>query len=192
MMDYIMPILIFTTDFLLETFAVLCISWIAYDNKTHEISKIQSAVFLLTFFNSALAILLINARFSKRLTGHFMFNGVYTDFSDDWYDQSSEYFVTPMFMEVLTPFIEFLVPFIMQQVLSVLDRRFTDKKLYKTQCNIAYDYAELNSGIENELSGKYPQLLSISMVACFYGFGLPLLPITVLIILIITYIIEKI
>jgi hypothetical protein len=187
-----MPIMIFTTDLLLESFAVMCIAWIAYDNKTHELSRIQSAVFVLTFFNSALAILLINARFQKNRVSHFLFNGIYTDFSDDWYDQSSEYFVTPMFMEFLTPFFDFYKPFIYQQVLSLLDRRFTDKKLYKTQCNIADDYAELNSGIELELSGKYPAILSISMVACFYGFGLPLLPITVLGLLIVGYISEKI
>jgi hypothetical protein len=192
LISYIMPVIIFTTDFLLESFAVICIAWIAYDNKTHELSTIQSAVFVLTFFNSALAILLINARFTKNTFCHFLFNGLYMDFSDDWYDQSSEYFVTPMFMEITTPFIDFLIPFIMQQTLSLLDRRFTDKKLYKTQCNIADDYAEINSGIDLELSGKYPQILSISMVACFYGFGLPLLPIMVLVILIIVFIFEKV
>lgn len=132
-MDYAIPLLIFTTSFMLEFFACFCISWICYENKTHEISRIQLAVFGMTFFNNALAILLINARFTKDVKGSFLFNGMYTDFSDDWYDKSSEYFVTPMFMEILTPFTDFLLFFTIQKVFALFDRRFKRYSLYKTK-----------------------------------------------------------
>jgi len=87
----------------------------------------------MTFFNMALAILLINARFDKQPKNHFLFNGVYTDFSDDWYDESSEFFVTPTFMEISTPFIWFIYDYVLQNFAAFMDRRFTDQKLYKTQ-----------------------------------------------------------
>ena len=73
-----------------------------------------------------------------------------------------------------------------------IDRRFTDPKLYRTLSKFAFEYADLNSGTDNELSDKYPRMLSIAFLAIFYGFGLPLLPITVLAALIITYIFDKI
>jgi hypothetical protein len=148
-------------------------------------------VFLLTFFNTALAILLINARFDKTPSNHLLFNGIYTDFSDDWYDQSSEYFVTPMFMELSTPFLLFFIDFAYQKATALVDRRFTDPKLYKTQCNIAYEYAEINSGTSIVLSDKYSWMLTIVMVGMFYGFGLPLIPITVFVCLICTFTIDK-
>ena len=191
LIDYIIPLLIFTTSFILEFFAWFLIEWIKYENKSHETSRIQLAVFFLLFFNSALSILLINARFTNKVKGTFLFDGVYTDFSDDWYDKSSEYFVTPMFMEVLTPLTDFLLYFWIQKAFALLDRRCNKYSKYRTQCKTASDYIELNSGLENELSTKYAYLLGIWMVACFYGFGLPLIPITVLFCLIISYTFEK-
>ena len=192
LIDYLMPLIIIIGDIFLEAFANLCIRWIKYDNKTVEISKIQSAVFVLTFFNNGLTILLINANFGFVSQYHFLFNGVFTDFSDDWYDQISEFLVSPMFMEIINPITIFLFWYFIQKALALIDRRFTDQKLYRTQCKLVYDYADLYSGTENELSDKYPQMLTISFLAIFYGFGLPLIPITVLIVLVVTYIFDKI
>ena len=92
----------------------------------------------------------------------------------------------------LFPINAFLPDYIIQKALAALDRNFSDSKLYKTKWNIAYDYADLNSGTEHLLFEKYPRLLNIIFVSVFYGFGLPLLPILIFVSLIISYIFDKI
>lgn len=188
----ILPLTIIILNVILKFVAIILVHWLGLENKTVEISVIQSVVFLLMFFNSGLAILLINANFPGFNESGFLFNGMYTDFSDDWYDQISQFFITPMFAQLIFPITAFLPGYIMQKVMAMLDRRFTDKKLYKTHCTLSYDYADLYSGTEHLLYEKYPRLLNIIFVSSFYGFNLPLLPILIFISLIISYIVDKI
>ena len=187
----IVPLLIVVFNTWLKKLAISMIRWLRFENKTIEISIIQSAVFVLLFFNSALAILLINSNVPRLNNGGILFNGIYSDFSDDWYDKISQFFVTPMLIEIIFPLTMFAPDYIIQKGLSMLDRNFSNPKDYKTKCKLANDYAELNSGTEHLLFEKYPRLLNIVFVSLFYGFGLPILPILILIWLIVSYILDK-
>lgn len=186
-----LPLMIIVFNVVLKALAIALVQWLSFENKTVEISIIQSVVFLLMFFNSGLAILLINANIHNFNENGVLFNGLYADFSDDWYDKISQFFITPMFVQLIFPVTAFLPGYIIQKGLAMLDRNFSDPKLYKTKCNLAYDYAELNSGTEHLLYEKYPRLLNIIFVSSFYGFNLPLLPIIIFISLIISYIGDK-
>ena len=188
----LLPCMIILFNLLLKTFAILLVRWMKFENKTKEIAFIQSVVFLLMFFNSALSILLINTNIPNLNPKGILFNGLYSDFSDDWYDKISQFFITPMFIQLIFPLNAFLPDYIIQKTLAILDRGFSDPKLYKTKWKIAYDYAELNSGTEHLLFEKYPRLLNIIFVSAFYGFSLPLLPILIFVSLIISYIFDKI
>ena len=188
----ILPLLIIIFNVALKMLAIFMIQWLRFENKTIEISIIQSGVFVLLFFNSALAILVINAYVpGAAREGGILFNGLYSDFSDDWYDKISEFFVSPMFIEVIYPLTMFIPDLILQKGMAMLDRNFSNPKHYKTRCHLAYDYAELNSGTEHLFYQKYPRLLNIVFVSTFYGFGLPLLPIIIFISLIVSYFMDK-
>ena len=63
-LDWIVPFVIMFLNGMLLNYTIKAIKWIKFDSKSEEISKIQSWVFVLTFFNTAIAILLINANFS--------------------------------------------------------------------------------------------------------------------------------
>ena len=63
-LDLIVPVVIITLNVLLLKVATKAVKWIKYETKSKEVSVIQSAVFFLTFFNTALSILLINANFT--------------------------------------------------------------------------------------------------------------------------------
>lgn len=97
-----------------------------------------------------------------------------------------------MWIQLIFP-IQNLIPDIaIQQGLAWLDRRFTNPKLYKTNCRTAVLYAELNSGAEHLLFEKYPRLVNIVMVSMMYAFGLPIFLIITFFCLIISYIVDKI
>jgi hypothetical protein len=59
----IVPTIIIILNTLLKSASIFLVKWIGYVTKSKEISKIQSAVFILTFWNSAISILIINANF---------------------------------------------------------------------------------------------------------------------------------
>lgn len=143
------------------------------------------------FFNSALTILLINTYVPGVKNGSILFNGLYSDFSDDWYDKIAEFFITPMFVQIIYPLTMFIPDLIIQRGLAMLDRNFSNPKQYKTKSTLAYDYAELNSGTEHLLYEKYPRLLNIVFVSTFYGFGLPILPVVILASLVVSYFLDK-
>jgi hypothetical protein len=188
----IIPLMIIIFNVILKMIAIILVNWLCIDNKTINISIIQSVVFILMFFNSALAILLINANIEDVEDDGLFFSGLYSDFSDAWFDKISMFFITPMFAQIIFPVTYFVPEYLIQKGLAMLDRSFTSAKLYKTKCNLAYDYAEVNSGTEHLLYEKYPRLLNIIFVSCFYGFGLPLLPILIFISLIISYFFDKV
>jgi hypothetical protein len=140
----LIPLMIIIFNVCLKTLAIFLVSWLKSENKTVEIAAIQSSVFFLMFFNSALSILLINANAPSVSSDFLLFNGLYTDFSDDWYDKISQFFISPMFVQLIFPLTYIAVDLILQKGLAMLDRCFTNPKLYKTKCALAYDYAELN------------------------------------------------
>ena len=129
----LLPLLIIIFNVLLKFLAIILVEWLDIENKTVNISIIQSVVFLLMFFNSALAILLINANIEGFNDNGLFFNGLYSDFSDDWFDKISMFFITPMFAQVIFPINAFLPGYIIQKGLAMLDRNFSDPKLYKTK-----------------------------------------------------------
>jgi len=59
----LIPIIVIALNVAIKTITILLVKWIGYETKSQEISKIQSIVFLLTFWNSAISILLINTNF---------------------------------------------------------------------------------------------------------------------------------
>lgn len=59
----LIPIIVIGLNVAIKMITILLVKWIGYETKSQEISKIQSSVFLLTFWNSAISILLINTNF---------------------------------------------------------------------------------------------------------------------------------
>ena len=105
----LIPIIVIGLNVAIKTITILLVKWIGYETKSQEISKIQSIVFLLTFWNSAISILLINTNFGdpnkpdQQGFLSFLFNGKFTDFSDEWFNEISFFFVSPMFLQTIYP-----------------------------------------------------------------------------------------
>jgi hypothetical protein len=99
--------------------------------------------------------------------------------------------IAPMYIQLFFPITALLPDYSIQKILAWLDRRFTNQKLYKTNCKTALQYAEINSGAEHLLLEKYPRLVNIVMISMMYSFGLPIFYIITLLCLIISYILDK-
>jgi len=93
------------------------VKWIKYETKAEEMSKIQTAIFFLIFINDGIALLLINSNFTglnslnkeKKGIIYFLFDGSYTDLSDEWFENISYFFISPLFLETFMPIIDWFI-----------------------------------------------------------------------------------
>ena len=189
--DILMPVLITIFNFILMYISSFLLYYVRLQNKTVELAVILSVSFMMTFINTGVIILLVNGYSESIDLGSLIFKGEYPDFDFYWYNNISKFFLTPMFLDLISPIYSFLIVLGIQKSLAFIDRRFSDPKLYKTYWKTAYDYAELNSGTEIKLSDKYSRMLKILYVSTMYGFGMPLLPLIMLLWLIVSYVFEK-
>jgi hypothetical protein len=186
------PILIIVSNTVIKHASIILCGWIGFDKRTNEISMIQILCFFILFFNNALAILLINAKFGDLNRFSYLFDGDHEDFDGSWYRNVAPFIISPMYIQLIFPLQNLIPDVSIQQGLAWLDRRFTNPMLYKTNCKTAVQYAELNSGAEHLLFEKYPRLVNIVMLSMMYGFGIPIFLVLTLLSMILSYIIDKI
>ena len=187
----IYPIITQILNIILMFISSSLLFYVRLQNKTVEEAVILIVTFIMIFLNTGVIILLVNAHTKHLLANSLFFNGEYSDFSFYWYDSISWFILSPIILDLISPISSFLISFIVQKIFVFLDNRFTNPKLYKTNCKLAYDYAELCSGAKISLYSKYSQLLKIMFISSMYGFGMPLLPLLMLLFWIISYVFEK-
>ena len=63
LIDLIIPLIVICSNIVLKHVAIILFGWVGFKNKTINVSKIQNAVFVMLYFNTAISILIINANF---------------------------------------------------------------------------------------------------------------------------------
>ncbi len=100
----IMPFLILIINYFLKKNATSTVNSMMIDRKSEQISILQTMIFILTFLNQGIVLLLINTYFGLPPPLDVM-DGDYTDFSDMWFRNLSIYFITPMMLTIFMPMI---------------------------------------------------------------------------------------
>jgi hypothetical protein len=163
-----------------------------FENHTiQEVAK-TITVFILTFFNSSILIIIINANFKGSGIPLDVFDGLYSDFDAKWYAHIAPIFITFMFIQCLTAPVGIIVKWCLKKALIFYDNGFTWKDNKRTSKLYNVDYANLISGSELELSDPYTKLLCMIIICMMFGLGLPILfPLTLLYIVVI-YVIYRV
>lgn len=94
----LLPILVIASNAVLKNVGLKLFSWVGFEKHSDIFSMTQNCMFVMTLFNTGISILLINANFNDQGLYYF-FNGQYSDFSDDWYRNIANLFVTPMILQ---------------------------------------------------------------------------------------------
>ena len=156
--DFLIPWIILALNEILKSISEKGVKWIKYETRSEEISKIQSAVFILNFINGGLTLLLINANFTgennlpskKKGFLYFLFDGSYTDLSDEWFQNIAYFFIAPLFLETIYPVIEFTwKDWASRAIKRLIDWSFSCDK-NRTKQATALAYANVYSGKEME------------------------------------------
>jgi hypothetical protein len=89
---------------------VALMEWVGFESHSEVYTRISIAIFVGTFFNTAIVILLANANLAEAipvLAG--VFNGPYNDYSPDWFSDVGTIIVVSMIINAFLPIIEFWI-----------------------------------------------------------------------------------
>lgn len=189
-----MPFFILFINFILKKNAIAGVAWLNLQSKSSQLSVLQTLIFFLTFINQGLAILLINAHFGfEKMFGVLGgIDGDYSDFSDGWFREISYLVITPMILTQFGPLISNSINYLWYEWYGLLDRNFTNRKLYFTKTDSPLSYCEVNYGATLPLFTKYPFMMNIICLSMLYSLGIPFISILTLSALFISYVFEKI
>lgn len=100
---------------LLTRLSVTMITWIGFGTHSEKYSKISNCIFILTFANTGIIVLLANADLSEAIPAMAkLFDGPYNDYSSEWYGDVGQIIVQTMVINMLLPVISFKVQEIKQ------------------------------------------------------------------------------
>jgi len=141
-----------------------------------QIQEIFLAIFIATFFNTAILLLLTNANTQQTILSWLPFNGIYSDLTTDWFLQVGPTLISTMWINSVYVYIDFAI-----YVCTNCVYRFLDSgsccfcKRSKTKCVTQQQYITLYSGPEHLMHFKYATILNTVFVTFMYGIPLPIL-----------------
>lgn len=101
-------------------------AWVGFESHSEVYTRVSISIFVSTFFNTAVVILLANADLSEAippLAG--IMNGYFDDYSFDWYKDVGNILVVSMIINCFAPVLEFWVDCIIYWYSKRSDQKWT-------------------------------------------------------------------
>ena len=168
-----LTIVVVVLNFFLREICIRLINWVGYKTETVRIAKVTKLTFIVTFLNTALLQLLINANLSEQPIT-LSLNGPYNDFNSDWFRLTGNLILTTMIINAFWPIFEFVMYALLRIWARLRDSRCRLNK-YSTKKTSVHDYIEIWSGDKFYIHFKYAAVLNIVFVTFLFGFGMPIL-----------------
>ena len=92
LIGYSISFLIIFINLILKKVIIGLITWVGEDTLSEQIASITGGVFYALFFNTGILITLVNANLTEhnpKFITHYI-NGLYYDYSPDWYQNVGE------------------------------------------------------------------------------------------------------
>jgi len=190
-LDIVITLVIVFSDIILRNIVVILIRWVHIQSYSLECVTIQVILFVSEYLNNGLALMMVgmnlDEQFGKSL---IFFDGRYPDFTNRWFKELANFFITPMYINIFVPFLEFFIVYSMYTLSRYNDRAWT-REVYKTKCKTISQYIDKMSGPQNDIFDNYSYIITIVWINMVFGVGLPLLFPLTLASLISLYIFEK-
>ncbi|CAI2372771.1 unnamed protein product [Moneuplotes crassus] len=191
-LDIIITLFICFADIILRNIVVILIRWVNFRSMNIESATIQVILFVSQYLNNGLSLMLVGINCDELLGIRIFFlDGRYPDFTNRWFNELSNFFITPMYINIFVPFIEFGILYLIYIIKKRLDKGWT-QNIYSTKCKSMGQYINKMSGPTNDIFDGYSYIMVIIWINMYFGVGLPLLFPLTLISAIITYAFEKI
>lgn len=189
----LIPIIIEVINIFVKIFINISGKILKFQNKTNEECVIFLLEFLLTFFDSTVLILLINANFEGSGIPLTFFQGHYTDFNESWYFHVAPLFLFLMFLKMFIPIIKFVFTYLVKKLLILFDKRGSCWKMCKgsqvdeikvknkNSTNVFTskihnnEYVDLHSGTHFKISSPFAKVMCMVFMCLMFGVGEPIM-----------------
>jgi hypothetical protein len=112
-------------NYVLREVIMVMINKIGFHTESAKTNIIMIFIFVVTFFNTAILINLVNANLDEALPGFGIFNGNYPDFNFNWYSDIGATIVFTMVFNAFWPFIEIAMTYGVALLFRILDKGFS-------------------------------------------------------------------
>lgn len=121
----VVVVLVMGINMFIRSLTIYLIDMIGYERDSARVSTIMATVFISSFINTGILILLTNANFSYYSFGKLIpIRNQYSDLDQNWYLFVGPSLVQTMFISACMPYIEFLIAYTQKKVFRWMDRGF--------------------------------------------------------------------
>jgi len=94
---------------------------IGYHTESQQIKAVMTSIFIATFFNTAILLLLTNANLSETVLSFLPLDGSYTDLTENWYNSVAPSLVYTMQINSVYIYVDFAISYGMKLLFRCLD-----------------------------------------------------------------------
>jgi hypothetical protein len=156
------------------------ISKVGYHTITGEITAVTMSIFLASFFNTAILLLLADADLSQiTLLSWIPIAGPFPDLTEQWYIVVAPSLIMTMMINAFYPYIDLGISFGTLALYRCLDQGFSTyiccKKEKTTKCKTIQAYVNIYAGPMHAMSYRYSAILVATWICMMYGVALPIM-----------------
>ena len=177
-----MSVAVTVVNTIIRSINIILIKFIGYHTESAEITAIMLSIFVATFFNTAIQLLLADADFSSAnypLLGWIPLKGPYPDLTENWYLNIAPSLIFTMLLNAVYLYIEFAISFGTKALFRAMDQGWSTycccKPDKKTKKKTIQEYVNLYSGPQHVMHFKYAAILTTVFVTLMYGYAIPML-----------------
>ena len=171
---WFMVFMLSVMNVILKTILRLFSAWERRHDKTDLVISNTFKMFVVQFVNTAIIILIVNAKFDFMPSWSPILNGEYDDFSTEWYKHIGVSIILTMLIGVFSPHIANGLFFLQGAWKRVWDRKCSwDKR--KTKQLYQADYENMYMGPELMFEYRYSTMMNTVYISLMFGSGMPLL-----------------
>lgn len=149
-------VLVSVINIVLRTLNIQLIQRVGLDTQSELTSKIMRSVFITSFINTGIILLMTNADLSFSVLKFIPIINQYSDFGENWYEDIAPSLTQTMFIMGIFPYIEIAIGVAMKLVFRRLDS--TDPA-YSTKKTTLQQYINLYAGPVYLMHFKYASIM---------------------------------
>lgn len=167
---------------------------VGYETVSHQAVFIKNNVFYGLIINTAVLVTLLNANFEGAPVIGWIFDGKYSDYTPEWFEDVGNIITQAIFLKFAWHFLEYFYFLIKRSCKRIQDKGLKGRNDYNslvTKKKTVQQYIDTYSGPQFPIHFKYSLVLNIIFVVFIYAPGIPFLFPLALLCMFVFYVFER-